>query len=181
MNEAITTTKLTSEIVDYEMHYEPERDMLEFWNGEAEIETEPIYQVYEIISNALRRKDTLEFTAHLSDVVQSQEERPKKQKVLDLLFMIDSYMAVDVVDRIHLAEYLYKNGMIDEKVKKAAEWAELDQMEDILTNCSCYPSEFLKTLLNFYGHEIVYDSESDEYYIGTSETVKKLNIGGTRP
>lgn len=62
---------LTSDIVKFEMDYEQDMDMLEFWDGEAEIEENPIYQVYEIIGNAIERKDTDKFTEHLKQVIES--------------------------------------------------------------------------------------------------------------
>lgn len=72
--------ELVSDIVDFEMTYEPDRDMLEFWDGKARVETEPIYQVYEIISNALKRNDTSQFTGHLWQII--QEHSTEKSIVL---------------------------------------------------------------------------------------------------
>lgn len=77
---------LTSDIVKFEMDYEQDMDMLEFWDGEAEIEVEPIYQVYEIIGNAIERKDTDKFTEHLKQVIESHgAEEPIVKDAADLL------------------------------------------------------------------------------------------------
>lgn len=77
---------LTSDIVKFEMDYEQDMDMLEFWDGEAEIEVEPIYQVYEIIGNAIERKDTDKFTEHLKQVIESHgAEEPIVKDAVDLL------------------------------------------------------------------------------------------------
>lgn len=44
--------------------------MLECWDREAEIEENPIYQVIEIIGNAIERKDTDKFTERLMKVIE---------------------------------------------------------------------------------------------------------------
>lgn len=77
---------LTSDIVKFEMEYEKDRDMLEFWDGKAEIEAEPIYQVYEIIGNAVERKDTGKFQAHLEQVIgEHRADEPITEAAADLL------------------------------------------------------------------------------------------------
>lgn len=59
--------ELTGEIVKFSMDYG--EDLLGFWDGTAEIETESIYQAHEIIYNALARSDTGKFQAHLEEVL----------------------------------------------------------------------------------------------------------------
>jgi len=66
---------LTSDIVEFEMAYEQNMDMLECWEGEAEIEENPIYQVFEIIGNAIERKDTDKFTEHLMRSLKLMDQR----------------------------------------------------------------------------------------------------------
>ncbi len=77
---------LTSDIVKFEMDYEQDMDMLEFWDGEAEIEENPIYQVYEIIGNAIERKDTDKFTEHLKQVIESHGAEEPIVKAAEDLF-----------------------------------------------------------------------------------------------
>lgn len=60
---------IVSDIVNFEMTYEKDLDMLKFWDGDAQIETEPIYQVYEIIGNALKRNDASKFIRHLLQII----------------------------------------------------------------------------------------------------------------
>jgi len=77
---------LTSDIVEFEMNYEQDMDMLECWDGEAEIEENPIYQVFEIIGNAIKRKDTDKFTEHLMKVIETHgSEEPIVKAAEDLL------------------------------------------------------------------------------------------------
>lgn len=59
---------LPGEIVKFSMDHG--EDLLEYWDGDAEIETEPIYQAFEIIGNALARNDTEKFQAHLEEIIQ---------------------------------------------------------------------------------------------------------------
>ena len=51
-----------------------DEDLLRFWDGAARIETEPIYQAYEIIGNALERNDTEKFRAHLAEVIETDDK-----------------------------------------------------------------------------------------------------------
>lgn len=86
---------ITSAIVKFEIGYEIDRDMLEFWDGEAEIETEPIYQVYEIIGNAVERKDTGKFQAHLEQVIREHRaDEPITEAAADLLGKLTGKVSV---------------------------------------------------------------------------------------
>ena len=63
---------LTGDIVKFSMDHD--EDLLRFWDGAARIETEPIYQAYEIIGNALERNDTEKFRAHLAEVIETDDK-----------------------------------------------------------------------------------------------------------
>ena len=63
---------LTGDIVKFSMDHD--EDLLGFWDGAARIETEPIYQAYEIIGNALERNDTEKFRAHLAEVIETDDK-----------------------------------------------------------------------------------------------------------
>ena len=64
--------QLTGSIVKFSMDYD--EDLLGFWDGDARIETEPIYQAYEIIGNALERNDTEKFKGHLAEIIKSNNK-----------------------------------------------------------------------------------------------------------
>lgn len=86
---------LTSDIVKFELDYESDRDMLEFWDGKAEVETEPSYQVYEVIGNAVERKDTEKFVAHLEQIIHEHEvEEPITGAAADLLGKITGKLVI---------------------------------------------------------------------------------------
>lgn len=90
---------LTSDIVSYELNYEQDLDMLGFWDGDAEIEAEPIYQVHEIIEKALARKDVDKFVGHLEHVIHEHEaEEPIVKAAADLLGKITGKIAVALPD-----------------------------------------------------------------------------------
>lgn len=124
---------LTSDIVKFEMDYEKDMDMLEFWDGEAEIEENPIYQVYEIIGNAIERKDTDKFTEHLKQVIESHgAEEPIVKDAADLLGRLTGSVIVVLPDpkiSFYVAECMefpvlgdyYDNLTLEEAVKKYEE------------------------------------------------------------
>ncbi len=124
---------LTSDIVKFEMDYEKDMDMLEFWDGEAEIEENPIYQVYEIIGNAIERKDTDKFTEHLKQVIESHgAEAPIVKDAADLLGRLTGSVIVVLPDpkiSFYVAECMefpvlgdyYDNLTLEEAVKKYEE------------------------------------------------------------
>lgn len=124
---------LTSDIVKFEMDYEKDMDMLEFWDGEAEIEENPIYQVYEIIGNAIERKDTDKFTEHLKKVIESHgAEEPIVKDAADLLGRLTGSVIVVLPDpkiSFYVAECMefpvlgdyYDNLTLEEAVKKYEE------------------------------------------------------------
>lgn len=90
---------LTSDIVRYELDYEQDLDMLEFWDGDAEIETEPIYQVHEIIGKALEKKETDKFVEHLEQVIHEHgAEEPIVKAAADLLGKIAGKIVVVLPD-----------------------------------------------------------------------------------
>ena len=124
---------LTSDIVKFEMDYEQDMDMLEFWDGEAEIEENPIYQVYEIIDNAIERKDTDRFTEHLKQVIESHgAEEPIVKDAADLLGRLTgsaviilpepkiSFYVAECMEFPVLGDY-YDNLTLEEAVKKYEE------------------------------------------------------------
>lgn len=124
---------LTSDIVKFEMDYEQDMDMLEFWDGEAEIEENPIYQVYEIIGNAIERKDTDKFTEHLKQVIESHgAEEPIVKDAADLLGRLTGSVTIVLPDpkiSFYVAECMefpvlgdyYDNLTLEEAVKKYEE------------------------------------------------------------
>lgn len=76
--------QLTGRIVKFSMDYD--EDLLGFWDGDARIETEPIYQVYEIIGNALERDDTEKFKGHLAEIIKSNDrESPIARDAMGLM------------------------------------------------------------------------------------------------
>lgn len=90
---------LTSDIVRYELDYEQDLDMLKFWDGDAEIETEPIYQVHEIIGKALEKKETDKFVKHLEQVIHEHgAEEPIVKAAADLLGKITGKIVVVLPD-----------------------------------------------------------------------------------
>lgn len=90
---------LTSDIVRYELDYEQDLDMLKFWDGDAEIETEPIYQVHEIIGKALEKKETDKFVEHLEQVIHEHgAEEPIVKAAADLLGKIAGKIVVVLPD-----------------------------------------------------------------------------------
>ena len=90
---------LTSDIVRYELDYEQDLDMLKFWDGDAEIETEPIYQVHEIIGKALEKKETDKFVKHLEQVIHEHgAEEPIVKAAADLLGKIAGKIVVVLPD-----------------------------------------------------------------------------------
>ena len=75
---------LTGDIVKFSMDYD--EDLLGFWDGAARIETEPVYQAYEIIGNALERNDTEKFRAHLAEVIETgDKESPIVRDAIGLM------------------------------------------------------------------------------------------------
>ena len=75
---------LTGDIVKFSMDYD--EDLLGFWDGAARIETEPIYQAYEIIGNALERNDTEKFRTHLAEVIETgDKESPIVRDAIGLM------------------------------------------------------------------------------------------------
>lgn len=90
---------LTSDIVRYELDYEQDLDMLKFWDGDAEIETEPIYQVHEIIGKAIEKKETDKFVKHLEQVIHEHgAEEPIVKAAADLLGKIAGKIVVVLPD-----------------------------------------------------------------------------------
>ena len=90
---------LASDIVRYELDYEQDLDMLKFWDGDAEIETEPIYQVHEIIGKALEKKETDKFVKHLEQVIHEHgAEEPIVKAAADLLGKIAGKIVVVLPD-----------------------------------------------------------------------------------
>lgn len=90
---------LASDIVRYELDYEQDLDMLKFWDGDAEIETEPIYQVHEIIGKALEKKETDKFVEHLEQVIHEHgAEEPIVKAAADLLGKIAGKIVVVLPD-----------------------------------------------------------------------------------
>lgn len=90
---------LTSDIVRYELDYEQDLDMLKFWDGDAEIETEPIYHVHEIIGKALEKKETDKFVEHLEQVIHEHgAEEPIVKAAADLLGKIAGKIVVVLPD-----------------------------------------------------------------------------------
>lgn len=84
--------RLVSDIVKFELDFEKDVDMLEHWNGEAVIEQEPIYQVYEIIGDALERNDTTKFVEHLQKVIcESKKTEPIWKAATELLEKFREY------------------------------------------------------------------------------------------
>ena len=76
--------ELTGDIVKFSMDHD--EDLLGFWDGAARIETEPIYQAYEIIGNALERNDTEKFRAHLAEVIETgDKESPIVRDAIGLM------------------------------------------------------------------------------------------------
>ena len=76
--------QLTGSIVKFSMDYD--EDLLGFWDGDARIETEPIYQAYEIIGNALKRNDTEKFKGHLAEIIKSNnKESPIARDAMELM------------------------------------------------------------------------------------------------
>lgn len=76
--------QLTGSIVKFSMDYD--EDLLGFWDGDARIETEPIYQAYEIIGNALERNDTEKFKGHLAEIIKSNnKESPIARDAIELM------------------------------------------------------------------------------------------------
>lgn len=76
--------QLTGSIVKFSMDYD--EDLLGFWDGDARIETEPIYQAYEIIGNALKREDTEKFKGHLAEIIKSNnKESPIARDAVGLM------------------------------------------------------------------------------------------------
>ncbi len=76
--------QLTGSIVKFSMDYD--EDLLEFWDGDARIETEPIYQAYEIIGNALERNNTEKFEGHLAEIIRSNnKESPIAKDAMALM------------------------------------------------------------------------------------------------
>ncbi len=124
---------LTGDIVEFEMKYETDLDMLAFWDGETEIETEPIYQVYEIIGNAIERKDTDKFTEHLKQVIEMHgAEEPIVKDAADLLGRLTGEIAAVLPDpkiSFYVAECMefpvlgayYDNLTLQEAVQKYEE------------------------------------------------------------
>ena len=75
---------LTRDIVKFSMDHD--EDLLGYWDGAARIETEPIYQAYEIIGNALERNDTEKFQAHLAEVIETgDKESPIVRDAIGLM------------------------------------------------------------------------------------------------
>ncbi len=75
---------LTGDIVKFSMDHD--EDLLGFWDGAARIETEPIYQAYEIIGNALEKNDTEKFRAHLAEVIETgDKESPIVKDAIGLM------------------------------------------------------------------------------------------------
>ena len=63
-----------------------DEDLLGFWDGAARIETEPIYQAYEIIGNALERNNTEKFEGHLAEIIRSNnKESPIAKDAMALM------------------------------------------------------------------------------------------------
>lgn len=124
---------LTGDIVEFEMKYETDLDMLAFWAGEAEMETEPIYQVYEIIGNAIERKDTGKFTEHLRQVIETHgAEEPIVKDAAELLGRLTGEIAAVLPDpkiSFYVAECMefpvlgayYDNLTLQEAVQKYEE------------------------------------------------------------
>ena len=66
------------------MYYD--EDLLGFWDGAARIETEPVYQAYEIIGNALERNATEKFRVHLAEVIETgDKESPIVRDAIGLM------------------------------------------------------------------------------------------------
>ena len=75
---------LTGDIVKFSMDHD--EDLLGFWDGAARIETEPIYQAYEVIGNALERNDTEKFQTHLAEVIETgDKESPIVRDAIGLM------------------------------------------------------------------------------------------------
>lgn len=89
--------KLTTDIMRFGMDYG--EDLLDFWNGEAEFEPEPIYQAHDIIYNALARKDTDQYVSHLESLIHEHKaDEPIVKDAADLLGRITGKMVVILPD-----------------------------------------------------------------------------------